>query len=92
MTGLACGTEVVGGVFRPGPCDNELYSYEKWNIGFDAYWRFARGQRVGGGIEYLNQDRHRPDYDETEDTKLFLIRTDGRREWRQRINYTSRRD
>jgi MtrB/PioB family decaheme-associated outer membrane protein len=72
VSGLACGTVVVGGVSQPGPCDNELYSYEKWNVGFDAYWRFARGQRLGGGIEYLHQDRHRPDYDETKDTKLFI--------------------
>jgi MtrB/PioB family decaheme-associated outer membrane protein len=62
VSGLSCG----------GPCDNLLYNYERWNVGFDAYWRIARGQRVGGGLEYMNRDQNRPDYDEIEDTKLFL--------------------
>jgi MtrB/PioB family decaheme-associated outer membrane protein len=61
-TSLACG----------GPCENELYSYEKWNVGFDAFWRFARGNRVGGGIEYQDLEHNRIDYDKIEDTKLFL--------------------
>ena len=55
-----------------GPCTNLLYTYERWNVGFDAYWRFTKGQRVGGGFEYLHQDQNRPDYDEIEDTKFFL--------------------
>ena len=63
VSGLACGSN---------PCDNVLYSYEKWNAGFDAYWRFARGQRIGGGFEFQNKDGNRPDYDEVEDKKLFL--------------------
>ena len=64
VSGLNCGG---------GACENELYSYERWNIGAEAYWRFARGHRLGGGIEYLDFDReHRPDYDNTEDTRIFL--------------------
>ena len=62
MSGLDC----------DGPCTNLLYTYERWNVGFDAYWRLSKGQRVGGGIEYLHQDQNRPDYDEIEDTKIFL--------------------
>jgi len=72
VSGLACGTVVVGGVSRPGPCDNELYSYTKWNVGFDAFWRFSQGQRVGGGIEYQDVDQERPDYDEVQNTKFFV--------------------
>jgi MtrB/PioB family decaheme-associated outer membrane protein len=72
VSGLACGTEVVGGVSQPGRCDNLLYNYERWNVGFDAYWRIARGQRLGGGLEYMNRDQNRPDYDEIEDVKFFL--------------------
>lgn len=62
VSGLSCGE----------PCTNVLYSYERWNVGFDAYWRFARGQRLAGGIEYANKDQNRSDYDNTEDTKVFI--------------------
>jgi MtrB/PioB family decaheme-associated outer membrane protein len=62
----------VSGLDCDGPCTNLLYNYERWNVGFDAYWRIARGQRLGGGLEYMNRDQNRPDYDEIEDTKLFL--------------------
>ena len=70
VSGLACGT--VAGTTLPGPCDNELYSYEKWNVGFDAFWRFAKGQRIGGGVDYIDLEHNRIDYDEVKDTKLFL--------------------
>jgi MtrB/PioB family decaheme-associated outer membrane protein len=64
VSGLNCGG---------GACENELYSYERWNLGAEAFWRFARGHRVGGGIEYLDFDReHRPDYGTTQDTRIFL--------------------
>ena len=64
VSGLSCGTGIV--------CDNELYNYEKWNVGLDAYWRFARGNRLGFGIDYLNFENNRVDYDEVKDTKLYL--------------------
>jgi MtrB/PioB family decaheme-associated outer membrane protein len=62
----------ASGLDCDGPCTNLLYTYERWNVGFDAYWRFTKGQRVGGGFEFLHQDQNRPDYDEIEDTKFFL--------------------
>ena len=62
VSGLSCGD----------PCTNLLYTYERWNVGLDAYWRLARGHRLAGGIQYQNQEQNRPDYDEVEDTKLFL--------------------
>jgi MtrB/PioB family decaheme-associated outer membrane protein len=69
VSGLACGTTATG---APGPCDNEHYDYTKWNLGFDAFWKFMPGQRIGGGIEYQNIEQERPDYDEVENTKFFV--------------------
>ena len=62
VSGLSCG----------GPCTNLLYDYERWNLGFDTYWRISKGQRIGGGVEYLHSEQNRPDYDEVKETKLFL--------------------
>lgn len=69
VTGLACGTTAAG---APGPCDTEFYSYEKWNLGADVFWRFMPGNRIGGGVEYQKIDQERPDYDEVENTKFFV--------------------
>lgn len=69
VSGLACGTTSTG---APGPCDNEHYDYTKWNVGVDAYWKFMKGNRFGAGIEYQNIEQERPDYDEIENTKIFV--------------------
>jgi MtrB/PioB family decaheme-associated outer membrane protein len=63
VSGLDCGAD---------GCRNLLYTYERNIFGFDAYWRFTKGNRLGGGAEYLKQDQNRPDYDEIKDTKFFL--------------------
>lgn len=53
--------------------ENEPYSYKSNQLGFDAHWRPARGQRVGFGFDLNDTDRHgRWDYDNTEDKRLFL--------------------
>ena len=59
-SGLGCGNLVVAGVPTQtvGNCENELYNYTKNNVGFDAWWKFARGQRFG---LRLRLPRPRPD-------------------------------
>ena len=54
-----------------GNCENELYNYTKNNVGFDAWWRFARGQRFGFGWDYNNLDQTRVDYDKAHWNKLW---------------------
>jgi hypothetical protein len=54
-----------------GNCENELFSYDKHNIGFDAYYRIARGHRIGAGWEYVDLDQHRFDYHGYESNKFF---------------------
>jgi hypothetical protein len=51
----------------------EPFSYEKNNWGFDAYYRFDRNNRIGGGYDYLDTEREgRFDFDRTKDKRLFL--------------------
>ena len=68
-----CPAVSVAAISRPtgcrrtivGNCENELYNYTKNNVGFDVWWRFTRGQRLGFGYDYLNLDQNRVDYDKS---------------------------
>jgi MtrB/PioB family decaheme-associated outer membrane protein len=51
---------------------NEHFSYEKNNFGIDAYYRFNRGNRIGGGYDWLKTERTRFDFDESEDQRFFF--------------------
>ena len=72
-SGLGCGNLVVNGIPTQtvGNCENELYNYTKNNVGFDAWWKFAPGQRLGFGYDYLNIDQTRVDYDKSHSNKLW---------------------
>jgi outer membrane protein OmpA-like peptidoglycan-associated protein len=59
-------TQVVGN------CENELYNYTKNNVGFDVWWKFARGNRLGGGWDYNNLDQTRFDYDKSHWNKFWV--------------------
>ena len=54
-----------------GPCQGLLYEYTKNNVGFDVYWRVARGQRIGFGYQYWDVDENREDYDHHTDNVFF---------------------
>ena len=73
-SGLGCGNLVVGGIPTQtvGNCENELFNYTRNNVGFDAWWKFARGQRLGFGYDYNNLDQTRVDYDHSHDNKLWV--------------------
>ena len=72
-SGLGCGNLVVTGIPTQtvGNCENELYNYTKNNVGFDAWWKFAPGNRLGFGYDYLNIDQTRVDYDKSHTNKLW---------------------
>ncbi len=75
-SGLGCGNYITPATGLPsqivGNCDNEIYSYTKNDVGFDVWWRFARGQRVGFGWDYWNLDQaNSPGYDGAHANKLF---------------------
>ena len=73
-SGLGCGNLVVAGVPTQtvGNCENELYNYTKNNVGFDAWWKFARGNRLGFGWDYNDLDQARVDYDKSHWNKLWV--------------------
>jgi outer membrane protein OmpA-like peptidoglycan-associated protein len=73
-SGLGCGNLVVNGIPTQtvGNCDNELFNYTKNNVGFDAWWKFAPGNRLAFGWDYNNLDQTRPDYDKSHWNKLWV--------------------
>jgi hypothetical protein len=55
-----------------GPCEGEHFGYTKHNVGFDGFWKVARGHRIGFGWDYVDRDlEHRTDYDNSRENKLF---------------------
>jgi hypothetical protein len=73
-SGLGCGnyTPATGiPTTTVGNCENELYDYTKNNVGFDAWWKFMSGQRLGFGWDYNNLDQTRVDYDRAHWNKLW---------------------
>jgi len=72
-SGLGCGNLVTNGIPTQtvGNCENELYNYTKNNIGFDAWWKFAPGNRFGFGWDYNDLDQTRIDYDKSHWNKLW---------------------
>jgi hypothetical protein len=74
-------TDLGCGAFRPpgglptqvdGNCTNDLFSYTKNNVGFDVWWKFRPGNRLGGGWDYNDLDQERPDYDKAHWNRLWL--------------------
>ena len=58
--------------FCVGPYPNSLFSYKKQDYGLDAGWRINRGNKVSGGLNFLEIDRHREDADKTKEDKYWL--------------------
>ena len=69
-SGLGCGT--VGTSTVVGNCDNENFDYTKNNVGFDVWWRFSRGQKLGAGYDYMDLSQERFDYSGTTTQKFFV--------------------
>jgi hypothetical protein len=58
--------------FCIGPYPNSLFEYKKQDIGLDAGWRINRGNKVSGGLNYLEVERHREDAEKTKEDKIWL--------------------
>ncbi|TMH37647.1 MAG: hypothetical protein E6H66_01930, partial [Betaproteobacteria bacterium] len=77
-SGLGCGNvpPVVGSppatAWPVGNCEPDKFNYTKNDAGFDVYWRFARGQRLGFGYDYWNLDQTRVDYDKAHANTVFV--------------------
>jgi len=72
-SGLGCGNLVANGIPTQivGNCENELYNYTKNDVGFDAWWKFAPGNRLGFGYDYFHIDQTRVDYDTSHTNKIW---------------------
>jgi outer membrane protein OmpA-like peptidoglycan-associated protein len=71
-SGLGCGYATGASASATGNCENELYDYTKNNVGFDVWWRFLKGQRLGFGYDYTNLDQTRVDYDKSHTNRLWV--------------------
>jgi hypothetical protein len=59
--------------FCVGPYPNSLLEYQKQDIGLDVGWRINRGNKLSGGVNYLEVEReHREDAEKTTEDKLWL--------------------
>ena len=78
-SGLGCGNVAPAPPANPattawpvGNCEPDQFNYHKNDVGFDAYWRFARGQRLGVGYDYWNLNQTRVDYDKAHANTFFV--------------------
>jgi len=77
-SGLSCGNvpppagSPAGTAWPGGNCEPDKFDYHKNNVGFDAYWRFARGQRLGAGYDYVDYDVDRVDYTKYHTNSVFV--------------------
>ncbi len=75
-SGLGCGNFLSPTTGIPtqivGNCEPDLFAYTKNEIGFDVWWRFAKGQRLGFGYDYLKLDQDRIDYSGATNNKVFV--------------------
>ncbi len=71
--GLTCGRVTQGAtVLNPGDCVTETLSYKKNNFGTDVGYRLNPHNRIVAGIDYVDLERDRVDFDETKDKKATL--------------------
>lgn len=54
------------------PCDSERYSYSMNNVGFEVGYRPFANNRVSGGYNFTNWDRHRLDTTNTDQHQFFV--------------------
>ena len=64
--------EFIGTASSGTPYDNEPFSLDKKNWGFDAFYRINPQNRVGAGYDYLDVERDRFDFDKSKDKKWFV--------------------
>jgi MtrB/PioB family decaheme-associated outer membrane protein len=82
-TNLDGGTCVAG-----GPCNPELFHYEKTKLGLEGHYRLSRENKLSGGFEYADTERERIDFDKTEETKLYVQWKNSSFDWlTSRVKY-----
>jgi MtrB/PioB family decaheme-associated outer membrane protein len=78
-SGLTCGG---------GACTNDLLSYRKSNVGGELGYRLNAENRVVGSLDYVDLNRNRSDYDETQDKRASAEWRNTSFDWMQmRLKY-----
>jgi len=62
----------AGTAWPNGNCEPDKFNYTKNDVGFDIFWRFAMGQRLGFGWDYWNLNQTRVDYDKAHANTFFV--------------------
>jgi MtrB/PioB family decaheme-associated outer membrane protein len=66
------GTGLTGGGCTATACSPEMFHYEKWQFGAEAGFRLTPANRLSGGLEYTDLERERADFQENEETRVFV--------------------
>jgi len=53
-------------------CSTEFLHFKKNNIGAEVYYRLARGHKLTFGLDYLDTERERVDFDRSKETKASV--------------------
>jgi MtrB/PioB family decaheme-associated outer membrane protein len=63
---------VTGAAITPPTCTNELFHYERYNLGIDLQYRLTPQNKFSGGWDYANIERERHDFHESDDNKVYV--------------------
>lgn len=70
------GTDVTfcpsGAASCDGTFENELWHYDKNNLGIDAYWRINKANRLGAGYDWYELKQNRLDFEKTTTDTFFI--------------------
>lgn len=53
------------------PCTPEMFHYTKKNVGVEAGYRLTRNSKVTGGLDWMDSERERADFQDSKETRLF---------------------
>jgi MtrB/PioB family decaheme-associated outer membrane protein len=78
----------------PNPCVPDLFRFKKDNVGVEGTVRASSQNRFTVGLDYLNTDRERVDFNETQDRRVYVEWKNSSVDWltsRIRYQYLERR-
>jgi MtrB/PioB family decaheme-associated outer membrane protein len=53
-------------------CSTEFLHFKKDNVGVELYYKLARGHKLTFGLDYMDTERERIDFDRSKETKAFV--------------------
>jgi hypothetical protein len=71
-SGGTCDLNPLTGASAGPTCTTEFLHFTRKNVGVEVGWRFARNNRLMVGLDYLDVERERVDFDRAEETKATI--------------------